>query len=196
MELSTLPVGPLNKEGGSVQKPLSTLNTAKFSEMLSQVQFKNSMSTQLPLRVSEASSSTSTASSATNGLLAQLGSPRGHFQLRDAQAPDADDKINERALALREYRLVLLASNIANADTPGYRARDIDVQDALRTGKTVKTVEVKYSIPSQGAIDGNTVEMDTERAKFAENAILYEFHVNQVRGHYKDMEDLLKNTPY
>lgn len=196
MEISVLPAGPLTKESGSAQKTLGTFDISNFSEMLRQAQFKDAAGTQLPLRVTEASSSKSTASSATDSLLAQFGSTRAHFKLLAAQAPDAEDKINERALSLREYRLVLLASNIANADTPGYRARDIDVQDALRTGKTAKTVEVKYSIPSQGAIDGNTVEMDTERAKFAENAILYEFHVNQVRGHYKDMEDLLKNTPY
>jgi flagellar basal body rod protein FlgB len=91
---------------------------------------------------------------------------------------------------------VLLASNIANADTPGYQARDIDVQEALRTGKTVKTVEVKYSIPSQGAIDGNTVEMDTERAKFAEERLTVRISRESGPGHYKDMEDLLKNTPY
>lgn len=38
--------------------------------------------------------------------------------------------------------------------------------------------------------------MDVERVKFAQNALMYEYHVDRVRGHYKDMEELLKNTPY
>lgn len=119
----------------------------------------------------------------------------GHFQLPSARAAE-EGSLNERALGLRAYRQELLASNIANADTPGYKAVDFDIQEALRTGKTAKTVEVKYVIPSQGSVDGNTVEMDVERVKFAENALMYEYHVDRVRGHYKDMEDLLKNTPY
>jgi len=45
-------------------------------------------------------------------------------------------------------------------------------------------------------VDGNTAEMDVERAKFTENALMYEYEVDRVKGHYKDMEDLLKNTPY
>lgn len=119
----------------------------------------------------------------------------GPFQL--SVAPQAEeDNLNERALALRAYRQELLASNIANADTPGYKAVDFDIKEALRTNKTAKTVEVKYVIPSQGSVDGNTVEMDIERVKFTENALMYEYHVDRVRGHYKDMEDLLKNTPY
>jgi len=119
----------------------------------------------------------------------------GHFQLPSARAAE-EGSLNERALGLRAYRQELLASNIANADTPDYKAVDFDIQEALRTGKTAKTVEVKYVIPSQGSVDGNTVEMDVERVKFAENALMYEYHVDRVRGHYKDMEDLLKNTPY
>lgn len=119
----------------------------------------------------------------------------GHFQLPSARAAE-EGSLNERALGLRAYRQELLASNIANADTPEYKAVDFDIQEALRTGKTAKTVEVKYVIPSQGSVDGNTVEMDVERVKFAENALMYEYHVDRVRGHYKDMEDLLKNTPY
>lgn len=109
-----------------------------------------------------------------------------------------DDNVNERALSLHAYRLQLLASNIANADTPGYKAVDIDVREALLNGQSVadKTVPLKYHVPSQGSVDGNTVEMDVERAKFAESALRYQYSVDRVRGHYKDMEDLLKNTPY
>ena len=48
----------------------------------------------------------------------------------------------------------------------------------------------------QGSLDGNTVDMDVERAKFAENALMYEYEVDRVKGFYKSMDDLLKNTPY
>ncbi|MFZ3003719.1 MAG: flagellar basal body protein [Undibacterium umbellatum] len=104
--------------------------------------------------------------------------------------------LHERALALRAYRQQLLASNIANADTPGYKAVDIDIQEAIRTGKTIDNVQIKYVMPSQGNVDGNTVEMDREMAKFTENALMYQYQVDRVRSHYKDMEELLKNTPY
>lgn len=97
---------------------------------------------------------------------------------------------------MRAYRQELLASNIANADTPGYKALDIDINDALRTGKTKDEIQVQYRIPAQGSIDGNTVDMDVERAQFAQNALMYEYTVDRVKGHYKEMDELLKNTPY
>ncbi|MCH8618717.1 flagellar basal body protein [Undibacterium sp. TS12] len=119
-----------------------------------------------------------------------------HLPLPGINNKALEEGLNERALDLRVYRQMLLASNIANADTPGYKAMDIDIEAALREGKTSKTVTPHYVTPSQGAIDGNTVEMDVERVKFTQNALMYEYHVDRVRGHYKDMEELLKNTPY
>ncbi len=119
-----------------------------------------------------------------------------HLPLADLSNKALEEGLNERALDLRAYRQTLLASNIANADTPGYKAMDIDIETASRDGKTSKTVILHYVTPSQGSIDGNTVEMDVERVKFTQNALMYEYHVDRVRGHYKDMEELLKNTPY
>ncbi len=104
--------------------------------------------------------------------------------------------LHERALALRAFRQQLLASNIANADTPGYKAVDFDIQEAIRTGKTIANVQIKYVVSGQSNIDGNTVETDREMAKFTENALMYQYQVDRVRSHYKDMEELLKNTPY
>ena len=105
--------------------------------------------------------------------------------------------MHETALALRAYRQQLLASNIANADTPNYKAVDIDIADALRNGRsTPSEVPLKYVVPSQGSVDGNTVEMDVERAKFAENALMYEYEVDRVKGHYQMQQELLKNLPY
>jgi flagellar basal-body rod protein FlgB len=96
------------------------------------------------------------------------------------------------ALKLRSYRQQLLASNIANADTPHYKAVDIDFGQALHqalAGPALRTthprhltasnsgpfgVAVLYRTDVQGNIDGNTVDMDRERAQFAENALRYE----------------------
>lgn len=97
-------------------------------------------------------------------------------------------------MALRAYRQQLLASNMANADTPNYKAVDIDVEEALRTGKTAATVEVQQPAASQPSIDGNTVDMDAERAKFASNTIGYQFSLDRVGGHFKDIIALLNNT--
>lgn len=117
--------------------------------------------------------------------------------VRGAARPDAEKNFNERALGLRAYRQELLASNIANADTPGYKAVDIDIVDALRSGLwATSKLQLKYHVPTQGSVDGNTVDMDVERAKFAENALMYEYHVDRVKGYYKNMDDLLRNTPY
>nr|WP_315396949.1 flagellar basal body protein [uncultured Duganella sp.] len=196
MRFPELPVERLDKEGGPIQKPLRASDISNFAEMLARSQTSNVMGGLRSTRASEVSPTNASVASAAYSKPAQFGSFRSGLPPSTPRGSDAKDEINERALALLEYRLVLLASNIANADTPGYRARDIDVHEALRTGNTAKTVNVAYTVPSQGAVDGNSVEMDAERAKFAQNAILYEFHMNRVRGHYKDMEELLKSTPY
>jgi flagellar basal-body rod protein FlgB len=125
----------------------------------------------------------------------------------------------ETALGLRAYRQQLIASNIANADTPGYRAVDIDFQEALRIARSVANTSpltlsatapghiagqsqfsappypLKYHVPAQPSADGNTVEMDVERAKFAENSLMYEFSLDRVKGHFMHMLDMLKNLP-
>lgn len=111
----------------------------------------------------------------------------------------------EQALSLHAYRLQLIASNIANADTPHYKAVDIDFREALRAAGgfnehhhsgqisgSAPSVPLKYHLPQQDSVDGNTVELDVERAKFAESALRYEFSLNRVSGHYKMMMELLK----
>lgn len=113
--------------------------------------------------------------------------------------------IQEQALTLHAYRLQLIASNIANADTPHYQAIDFDFREALRAAGSSNlqqhsgqvsgpaSVPLKYHVPQQGSVDGNTVELDVERAKFAESALRYEFSVNRVSGHYKMLMELLTN---
>ncbi|WP_423461147.1 flagellar basal body rod protein FlgB [Ottowia sp. VDI28] len=119
-----------------------------------------------------------------------------------------DDDFNARALLLRGQRQALLASNIANADTPGYRAQDIDFKEALRsaTEPTMKlsststahlpTTETpqstlafaRYALSAQPSLDGNTVDMDRERASFAQNSILYQFAVSNLDDEYKEFK--------
>lgn len=121
----------------------------------------------------------------------------GHIPLAGQQKGSDKHNLHETALALRAYRQQLLASNIANADTPNYKAVDIDIAEALRNGQsTSANIPLKYHVPSQGSVDGNTVEMDVERAKFAENALMYEYEVDRVKGHGQMLLELLRNLPY
>ena len=74
----------------------------------------------------------------------------------------------------------LLASNIANAATPGYKARDIDFAAALKArlgGKDANQASeaaTLYRVPVMPSLDGNTVELSTEQTLFAENAVKYQ----------------------
>ncbi len=89
--------------------------------------------------------------------------------------------IHGASLALRSQRLAMLASNIANASTPNYKARDIDFGKALDLATTTgggdataaATASTEYRVPTQTSLDGNTVELSTEQTAFAENAVQY-----------------------
>jgi len=124
-------------------------------------------------------------------------------------------RFNETALSLRAQRQELIASNIANADTPNFKARDIDFASAMQgalskaggangnsgglaatnnahmqgaaDGKALPDgTPVLYRGVVQGAVDGNTVDMDVERNQFADNAVRYEAGItminHQIRG--------------
>ena len=97
--------------------------------------------------------------------------------------------IHGKALELRSQRLSLLASNIANASTPGYKARDIDFDQALASatkqdGTVAGALEqaMGYRVPLQPTSDGNTVEMSTEQTLFAENAVKYQTTLSFLEG--------------
>lgn len=87
--------------------------------------------------------------------------------------------IHGDALALRSRRLELIASNIANAATPGFRARDIDFDAALRASQDGASVDDAargasgWRVPLNPSLDGNTVELPIEQTLFAENAVGY-----------------------
>ena len=127
-------------------------------------------------------------------------------------------QFHQQALGVRGTRQQLLASNIANADTPNYKARDFDFKNALqgvlaRNNVTAETpqasvlattapnhltgsaaggvapndVALLYRTQQQGSVDGNTVDMDTERAAFADNAIHYEANLTLLNHQIKTM---------
>lgn len=107
-----------------------------------------------------------------------------------------------QALALRSERQRLLASNIANADTPGYVARDFDFSRALRdatasqaAGTSAGRAEavLRYSAPSQTNLDGNTVDMNRERAAFAENTLKFDATLRFINGSVRTLQDAMKS---
>lgn len=123
----------------------------------------------------------------------------------------SDDRYWENSLSLYSKRLELLASNIANADTPHYKARDLDFQAALSQAMQAEqpsadkgnrkflshdALPVLYRVPSQASADSNTVDMDVERAAFAETAIRYQLAVQKISHEYKEMSELFKSLPY
>lgn len=145
----------------------------------------------------------------TSALALNAGSNRSAFEQGDHAGHDFQQKM----LGIRAYRQQLLASNIANADTPGYKALDIDIEEAARIAKgTSATVSLattspghmtggaqtppfplKYHVPHQMAADGNTVEMDIERQKFAENSLMYQFSRDRVSDHFKHLMELFQS---
>lgn len=108
--------------------------------------------------------------------------------------------IHGKALALRSQRLTLLASNIANASTPGYKAQDIDFDKALKeatkgqNGSVAGALEkaMGYRVPLQASEDGNTVEMSTEQTLFAENAVKYRTTLSFLEGRVNTISRALK----
>jgi flagellar basal-body rod protein FlgB len=97
--------------------------------------------------------------------------------------------IHGAALEVRGQRMGVLASNIANASTPGFKARDIDFQQALSsaTGSDGLTDSglasaTKYRVPTQPSLDGNTVDLSTEQTAFAENAVQYQTTLSFLNG--------------
>jgi len=123
---------------------------------------------------------------------------------------DSAFAFDQAALRLRSARQELLASNIANADTPNYKAKDIDFASALQgmmagkpgqlplaatapshlagaAGQDVLGAPVRYRTVLQPSADGNTVDMDVERAQFADNALRYEASVRFISERAKSV---------
>lgn len=124
----------------------------------------------------------------------------------------------ERALIFRSQRAEILSNNIANADTPNFKARDLDFSTVLLQSQTketpatpisLKTTNVKhitgkesvnyiyggallYSTPAQPAIDQNTVDQQVEIAKYTENGIRFDAAFTRLNGAFKGLLKALR----
>ena len=119
--------------------------------------------------------------------------------------------IHENTLYLRSKRTAILASNMANADTPNYKARDIDFSRMLsrvnHMSSGLKSTHanhmqpknslgtgayLRYRTPMQPSLDGNTVDGNLEQARFAENALMYQTNLRFLDGKFKGMIKALR----
>lgn len=128
---------------------------------------------------------------------------------------DAALSFHQNALRVRGQRQELIAANIANADTPNFKARDIDFKTAMQNanaGIAKEAFNLTKTSPlhlnallsnnvsqsgapgeplfrpiAQGSVDGNTVDMDVERNQFADNGIRYEASLTMINGQLKKM---------
>ncbi len=112
------------------------------------------------------------------------------------------------ALRVHDQRARLVAENIANADTPSYKARDLDFRAALREAgggelrstnarhlqapAAVGSARVQYRVPDSPSLDGNTVETQAEQARFAENTVRYQAALNFLGGRIQGLIGAIK----
>lgn len=120
-----------------------------------------------------------------------------------------------QAMNLRTQRHQVLASNIANADTPNYKARDFDFEKAMQNAMAGRTggglslstttrghiagggggaAALQFRTTTQSAVDGNTVDMDVERSQIAENALQYQIVSQLISDEFKGMRSALSGT--
>lgn len=125
-------------------------------------------------------------------------------------------RFQQQALNLLNQRQEILASNIANADTPGYLSRDIDFSQQLKNtvnrgriassllslnltaerhipanGRQILDSQLLYRIPDQPSADGNTVDMDRERVNFADNNLKYQSGLTFMSAEIKKMMNVI-----
>ncbi|GAB5413250.1 MAG: flagellar basal body rod protein FlgB [Congregibacter sp.] len=120
--------------------------------------------------------------------------------------------MSPQVMALRAQRMELLSANIANADTPGYKARDIDFEAAMRTARSDQegmmrthpkhmsaggmvddgAAKAMYRMPSQPSMDGNTVETHREHAAFMDNAMRYQASVNMLDSRIRGLQTAIR----
>lgn len=125
--------------------------------------------------------------------------------------------IHPQALELREKRSQILAANLANADTPDYKAQDLDFKSVLtqaaqggggsptggllRTSpehlparQTVLGADLLYRNPQQASLDGNTVETHIEQARYAENAVQYQASLSFLKSDFSGLITAIKGV--
>ena len=125
--------------------------------------------------------------------------------------------VYSKALDLRLQRHQVLASNIANADTPHYKARDFDFSNAMANamagrreagglrlettspmhisgGSGSSFAQLQYRTETQSSVDGNTVDMDVERTHIAENAIQYQILTQLISDKFRGLRSAMAGT--
>ncbi len=117
--------------------------------------------------------------------------------------------ITQQALTLRAQRFEMLSANLANADTPGYKAVDIDFRAAMSQARQLASPQARshpdhiaitgssspeqlYRVPVQRSLDGNTVETDQEHAAFMDNAIRYQASLNFLDARLSSIKSTLR----
>ena len=109
--------------------------------------------------------------------------------------PDNTFKTLENIMDVASFRNKILTSNIANADTPGYKSKDISFQSEL--DKSVAGSKGSYNVfetvPSMINRDGNTVSIDSEMTKVAENQLLYNSAAQLLSMKFRMMKDVAKS---
>ena len=120
--------------------------------------------------------------------------------------------LNARSLSIANQRLEVLADNVANADTPGYKARDIDFRTAMQNAGSGGDVGLKatskghiqldgaagpntatpmYRVPDQPSLDGNTVDSQRENAAFAETSVRYQASLTFLSSQIRSLRDAI-----
>jgi flagellar basal-body rod protein FlgB len=119
--------------------------------------------------------------------------------------------IHERALILRSQRAEVLAANLANSDTPGYKARDFDFKALLNSEidsssrlKTTNSMHIQpesgpvpflqllYRTPMQPSMDGNTVDTEREHVAFSTNAVEYQASIGFINSKISSIRKALR----
>ena len=119
--------------------------------------------------------------------------------------------VQQDALKVQSKRMEVLAKNLANVDTPNYKAQDIDFKTALAqagspgsslsltttsanqignnatTGDVDNSAALKYRVPLAPSLDGNTVDEQLEQAAFADNTVRYQATLTFLSGSLKDL---------
>lgn len=127
-------------------------------------------------------------------------------------------RFHQEALNLRAERQQVLANNIANADTPAFKARDFDfarelacaMQNGRPSGSSMELAttsgrhlqgrlqapavrELLYRVPDQPSLDGNTVDMDRERTAFADNAVRYQASLTFMNSRLQGLKSAMQS---
>lgn len=116
----------------------------------------------------------------------------------------------ERSMQLTEDRAQLITTNLVNSSTPGFKAKDIDFYDVLKnagqsgqkllvtnanhigTGDGISGEQLKYRIPMQMSMDGNTVDPEIERKNFLENSVRYQVSLTFIQNKTAELSKAVK----